>query len=353
MSLPEASPPSEAAPAHSERFLLECLRPWGIEPLSPPRPVDGSALNYNYRVDAEDGTYFLRIHKRSRTREQLETEHAVIAWAGEHGIPVNPAIPSADGRTLRSNGGSLVAVFPWVEASTLQRATLDEAGARLLGETLGTLQTKLRPMDIELRKTNGELVWDTEASIGALSRVDDLIRYYPAPGEERLRIQEAIRFQMELLESQEPRPSSDFEYLVRQPCHSDFHERNVLVREGEVVAVVDWERVSLTPPIFELMRALTFCWSLDDPLVVRVRCWLCLADRHRRFGRGGIGRNVVAANAPQLLGLHRVVHSRRPPCRPLLRGDRPQRAPLRRPRLPGVNRQPHRQLRGLVERLYL
>lgn len=267
MSLPEASPPSESAPVHSERFLLECLRPWGIEPVSPPRPVDGSALNYNYRAESANGAFFLRIHKRSRTREQLETEHAVIAWADEHGIPVNPPIPSSDGRTLRSNGGSMVAVFPWVEASTLQRSSLDESGARLLGETLGSLQTKLRPMDIPLRKTNGELVWDTEASIGALSRVDDLIRYYPAPGEERLRIQEAIRFQMELLESQEPRPSSDFEYLVRQPCHSDFHERNVLVRDGKVAAVVDWERVSLTPPVFELMRALTFCWSLDDPLL--------------------------------------------------------------------------------------
>lgn len=246
---------------------MECLRPWDIEPLSPPRTVDGSALNYNYRVEAEGGPYFLRIHKRSRVREQLETEHAVIAWASEQGIPVNPPVPSADGRTLRSNGGSLVAVFPWIEASTFQRATLDEGEARLLGETLGMLQTKLRPMDIPLRKSNGELEWDTDASIGALSRVDDLIRYYPAPGNERLRIQEAIRFQMELLESQEPRPSADFEHLVRQPCHSDFHERNVLVRDGALVAVVDWERVSLTPPLFELLRALTFCWSLDEPLL--------------------------------------------------------------------------------------
>jgi Ser/Thr protein kinase RdoA (MazF antagonist) len=265
--LPGSGSPPDSAPAHSPRFLAECLALWRLDALSPPTPVDQSALNFNYQAETQGGTYFLRIHKRSRPREQLETEQAVLRWADERGIPVVLPVPSANGESLRSNGGQFVSLFPWLNAATLQRQSLEPAGARLLGETLGMLQTKLRDLDIPLRKSNGELQWDTERSIDALSRVDDLIRYYPAPGEERLRIQEAIRFQMELLESQEPRPSSDFEYLVRQPCHSDFHERNVLVHDSRVLAVVDWERVSLTPPIFELMRALTFCWSLDEPLL--------------------------------------------------------------------------------------
>lgn len=265
--LPGSGSPSDSRPAHSPTFLAESLALWGLDALSPPTPVDQSALNFNYRAETGSGTYFLRIHKRSRPREQLETEHAVLRWAGERGIPVVLPVPSANRETLRSNGGQFVSLFPWMDAPTLQRQSLEPAGAKLLGETLGMLQSKLRDLDIPLRKSNGELQWDTERSIDALSRVDDLIRYYPAPGEERLRIQEAIRFQMELLESQEPRPSLDFEYLVRQPCHSDFHERNVLVRDAALAAVVDWERVSITPPLFELMRALTFCWALDEPLL--------------------------------------------------------------------------------------
>lgn len=265
--LPGSDSQTDAAPAHSPRFLAECLALWELDPLSTPGPVDQSALNFNYRAETASGTYFLRIHKRSRPREQLETEHAVLRWANERGIPVVLPVPSANGETLRSNGGQLVAVFPWVDASTFHRQSLDSPGARLLGATLGMLQSKLRELDIPLRKTNGELNWDTARSIDALSRVDDLIRYYPAPGEERLRIQEAIRFQLEPLESDEPRLASDFADLRRQPCHGDFHERNVLVRDGTLVAVVDWERVSLTPPLFELIRALTFCWALDEPLL--------------------------------------------------------------------------------------
>ena len=106
------------------------------------------------------------------------------------------------------------------------------------------------------------------ASIDALNRVDDLIRYYPSPPTEQLRLQEVIRTQLELLESAAARPASDFASLRRQACHGDYHERNVMVDDsGAIIAVVDWEMAGLLPPIFELVRAISFVRLFDLPLL--------------------------------------------------------------------------------------
>jgi thiamine kinase-like enzyme len=85
-----------------------------------------------------------------------------------------------------------------------------------------------------------------------------LIRYYPAPPEKQLRVQDRIRFQLELLESGAARPVSDFDALSRQTCFGDFHERQVMFRDdGTVAAVVDWEGLGWASPMWELVRSLT------------------------------------------------------------------------------------------------
>lgn len=264
---PQASPP-DVPPSHLSA-IDEVFARYGITRTAPPVPVAASVLNENYHVETSAGPRFVRFHKKSRTRERLLLEHDVIRWAAKHGIPVNEPLADTEGRTLHSVGGRLVAVFSWLEGRHRLRGTIGPEDAATMADMLGRIHATLSGYDrspLPYGKVGS--IWDTRASIENLSRVDDVIRYYPAPSVEQLRIQAALRVQLALLESNQPRPASDFASLALQPCHGDYHNGNVILAPtGGVLAVVDWEMVSLLPPVFELLRFLTFSRLLEPGLI--------------------------------------------------------------------------------------
>ncbi len=255
------------SPAH-RAAIAGLARLYGWELSGEPEPVAQSVSNANYRVKTSAGARFVRCYQPSRSRERIEREHAVTRWAGERGIPVAPPIADGSGRTVVGIGGELWAVFPWVEGRSLLRGTMTAREASLLGAMNGRLHRVLADWPVGDLQRNSELSWDTEKSIADLSRVDDLIRYYPAQAEEQLRVQGWIRDQLALLEGGAARPAAEFQETPVQPCHGDPHERNLMVdATGEPVAVVDWERFCLNPPAFEVLRTLTFARLLEEPLI--------------------------------------------------------------------------------------
>ncbi len=227
--------------------------------------VPESVLNTNYRVETDEGPRFARIHATRRDRERIEREHRVSAWAAAAGLPAIGPIPDGQGETVQRVWGVFTSLYPWVEGRHAPRGTLSRKEAVTLGALLGDLQLRLRNYaDPTLETGKAGSHWDTNDSIETLSRVDDLIRYYPAIPAERLEVQLAIRRQLELLEGHAPIGPDAFEDFERQPCHGDFHERNVLLGPyGTVAGVVDWEIVSLLPPLYELVRSATLLGLID------------------------------------------------------------------------------------------
>jgi Ser/Thr protein kinase RdoA (MazF antagonist) len=264
-----APPPGEeAVPSGHAAAITELLASFARSALAPPSPVSGSVLNHNYRVDTAGGTLFVRVHGRARSRQQVLVEHAVMRAAAALGLPVMLPL-GEDGRTVHAISGLLLSVFPWVDGTELVRGAIGVAGARALGTLHGLLHAVLSRVEVEGLPAGGTgSSWDTGQSIAALSRVDDLIRYYPAPSPASFAVQSVLRLQLGLLESAAARPVSEFACLPVQPVHGDFHERNVLfTAAGEPLAVVDWELAGVLPPVFELIRALDFCGLLEEPLL--------------------------------------------------------------------------------------
>jgi Ser/Thr protein kinase RdoA (MazF antagonist) len=259
-------PPSVAPPLAA---IDDLLARYELRRGGEPTAVAGSVLNDNYRVETSEGPRFVRVHKASRSRERLEREHQVIAWAGAHGIPVNGPLADADGNTLHSVGGRLLALFPWLDGDHLQQGKIDINGAATLGAMQGRIHRIFAVYDGPPLPAGGSgASWDTTQAIEDLSRVDDLIRDKPAHSEWTLSVQELLREHLELLESPEVRPSSDFAGLPAQAVHGDYHERNVMLDStGKVQAVIDWEMPTVIPPAFELLRCVTFAHLLEPPLL--------------------------------------------------------------------------------------
>lgn len=231
------------------------------------RSIGESVLNTNYRVETDAGPRFARLHATRREQERILREHRAAAWAAAEGLPAVAPIRDRDGGTLQRVWGVFASLYPWAEGRHALRGAMSGEEAATMGALLGDLQARLKNYeDRTLEAGMAGSHWDTGDSIEALSRVDDLIRYYPAIPPDRLEIQLAIREQLALLEGPAAVAAGAFADLERQPCHGDFHERNVLLGpDGEVSGIVDWEIVSLLPPLFELVRAVTLLGLLDVP----------------------------------------------------------------------------------------
>lgn len=267
MSL-EPDAPAPAVPRAHRQSIVELLARYDLELAGEPEPVLTSVLNQNYRVPTTGGDRFVRFHRKTRTRERLELEQDVIRHAAGRGIPAFTAVADARGRWLHALSNQFISMYQWIEGSVFQRGAITADEAAVLGDLHGRIHAALRDFrDPRLPIGGTGSRWDLETSLDDLGRVDDLIRYYPAHSDEQLRVQAALREQMELLESGVTRPAADFDHLARQCSHGDFHERNVIIDEhGSAAAVVDWEMAGLLPPVFEVIRALSFMHLLEQPL---------------------------------------------------------------------------------------
>lgn len=268
--VPGPTAPIEGVPPEHTAAIRHVLGRLGREAAGEPARVPNSAVNANYRVPARGGALFVRLHRHTRTKERVWLEQRAAAFAGDRGLPVVRSLADGAGHTCWRAGGMLVSAFPWLEGRLLVRGCIAPAEAADLGRLQARSHHALASWADPALERSGQLTWDTGETVAALSRVDDLIRYYPAPGEERVEVQRGLRRQLALLEGGAARPPTDFEDLPLQPCHGDFHERNILFdpgAPGRVLAVVDWEMVAGMPPGFDVMRSLSYMDLLEGPLL--------------------------------------------------------------------------------------
>lgn len=259
MSLEPAMPPPGLSRTQRQ-LIAEVLARYGLAPGGEPAPVAASVLNQNYRVPTTGGVRFVRFHRKTRTRERLELEQDVIRKVAGAGIPAFPALADGEGRWLHSLSNQFISVHQWLDGANPRPGAITPRDARLLGDLHGRIHAALRDFaDPRLPVGGTGSAWDVGDALEMLGRVDDLIRYYPAQSPEQLQLQAGIRDQMRMLESGAARPASDFSGLRRQCCHGDYHGRNVIFDgNGGVLAVADWELAGMLPPIFEVIRALSF-----------------------------------------------------------------------------------------------
>ncbi|MFN0095979.1 MAG: phosphotransferase enzyme family protein [Dehalococcoidia bacterium] len=264
----EVIPAAERRAHGDHRAIAEVLDRFSLMPVAPPEPVPGSSVNHNYHAVTHAGPRFVRIHRANKSRTELEAELQLLAWCQQAGLPVIQPLAGPGGRIIFSASGQLVTVWPWLDAPPFGRARASTtAGAAALGALQGSLDATLSGYDgAELPHTRQS--WSTEDAVARLSRVDDLIRYYPAPGDEQLRLQAQLRAQLALLEGGAADAPESFAGLPTGPAHGDFHDRNVLVdAHGQVAAVVDWDAVCIQPVLYELCRVLALVCDVEPALV--------------------------------------------------------------------------------------
>jgi Ser/Thr protein kinase RdoA (MazF antagonist) len=193
----------------------------------------------------------------------------VIEWASAHGLPAIRAIPSEGGDTLQEVNGRVVAVFPWRDGHPLQRGYVTLAQAAAMGAMHGQLHSVL------LGYTDPDLRWfwdswgaNADPSGTVLAQLLRDLPNFELPPDERDLIGRSMELQLRLLKRATSAPDPHPSMPGVQPVHGDYHERNVLFDETNlIVAVVDWDMVATMPRAFEVVRCLSFAELLETPLL--------------------------------------------------------------------------------------
>lgn len=231
------------------------LRRYGITDVLGFRPLDEGLLNRSFAVRTASGPLFLK-HYLDQEPDSILAQHAATARLAARGLPVVPPLPDLSGGTLARRGDRLFALFPWARGEHRPGLTLELEQCRELGALLGRLhraltailgpveQPLLQPANrVQDARAKALLLLELLRSRPVREGIDDLAEF-------RLVERLGLLGQLEHL-----RPPERAELTVGH-VHGDFHGLNVFHgRDGEITAVVDWDRLDTLPYGEELVRS--------------------------------------------------------------------------------------------------
>jgi Ser/Thr protein kinase RdoA (MazF antagonist) len=288
-------PATASRRADRERGCVLALRRWGISGVSEVRRVAEGLMNRNYRVDSDRGRFFLKQFL-DIAGDQIAFQHRVTTALARAGLPVPAPIALPDGGTRVTVRGERYALYPWVAGRHRHglELSLDECGA--LGRLLARLHAELAGIMPPVQQT---LVVPTSEPQDTVAMIERLLG--------RLRRQASRDAFDELAERRlsERGPLLD-RFADQRPAacdtpvvgyvHGDFHALNLLYDGGEVIAILDWDRLSVRPYTLELVRAATLFFGHGDERGLDL-------DRVRAFA--GAYRRESGIDVPEI---RRAVH---------------------------------------------
>lgn len=198
-------------------------------------PIVQGTVQTNYLLETTRGKFVLRYYE-SRSRESASFETAVMGYLRRHGFPCPTPYRDRHGRTVCTYQGKPLAIFAFVEGQHVER--LDEDQRRQLVKRVADLNRLTR----HYRPPNKEHRWNYGVELcGRLARE-----------EARNLNTVAASAKVEWLEGELSRlrlPPS----LPKGICHCDLHFTNLLYRDGELVALLDFDDANYTYLTFDLV----------------------------------------------------------------------------------------------------
>ncbi|MFJ4500663.1 phosphotransferase [Streptomyces sp. NPDC088864] len=228
-------------------------------------PLSQGLLNHGYRVSTTRGSYFLKHHSDDATRGRatIVRQHRATRRLQSLGVPVAPPVEARDGETVTEIAGHRYALHPWVDGLHRGGAQLTLAQSTRLGTLLGAVHTGLAQVMDGERDTEtvpggrpagyaSPEAADTYALIGdllAAARGRGTRDSFDELAEHRLRERRTLLERY--ADRRPPEPAAPATGWV----HGDFHPLNVLYRDAEPVAILDWDRLAVQPRAEEAVRA--------------------------------------------------------------------------------------------------
>lgn len=239
--------------------LRRILKRWGISGIAGiARPALGT-MNDTWFVQHQNGKVVLRRH-RFDSPAPVEFEHRVIAYAGEHGIPVPEVFPAIEGTTVVRENGFFHSLYSWERGEHVRRGSFNQVHAHAFGKMLAVLHKCLA--DFEGGVTDDPPIPTKGETLAKAQMILDMAKRKGKDGRFQWII-ENIENRLRWIDLTEA-PPSEWEHQI-QLIHGDYQDTNVLSEGDSITAVLDWDRSRRASPELEVVRALHHGLLLNSP----------------------------------------------------------------------------------------
>ncbi|NQW92615.1 MAG: phosphotransferase, partial [Polaromonas sp.] len=210
----------------------------------PPEQIDGLEINSNnIRLTSASGCQIvLKRYSDAVNISEIHKTLNLMAWLADEGLPVPKPLPFSNGNTSISHAGGQWVLFPFVEGEYFSgsQEELDAAA-----ETVGILASKLSDAPVSLRTTrecHHFTTQDNEAIEFVQKKRDLWGRTFG------LDIAELLNNHWERawgewcrirINPPDPGPKT--------LAHLDLHPFNILVKDGKIAALLDFDSCKMLP----------------------------------------------------------------------------------------------------------
>lgn len=226
-------------------------------------------MNLNWRVE---GTRTTAAVKRllDVKAETAARSLSVIGYLADADVPVPVPLNTKSGDMIMEVDGRAYCALPWVEGTQPAGAELTVAQAGSLGAVLGRIHVGLGPAVAkaglgELGTAVRSRVPGPAIAVGEADRFLTLIGSLPEPERFDLDVVPTLHRRKELLaHHSHERPAGGAPLGPVGWTHGDFQPLNLLWRDGQVAAVLDWDRVGVRSLGEEVVRSANYLFGSTD-----------------------------------------------------------------------------------------
>ncbi|THV41686.1 homoserine kinase [Glycomyces buryatensis] len=210
------------------------LAEFGLRPAGDPKPLEGGEDNGNFRVATDRGEVVVREYRVSGI-DKVRAELRLVSFLTERGYPTPAPYRTGTGE-LVVEAERPIAVFPWVPGDVPTQMT--EPLSEQVGELLARMHLATADWNDE-----GLPVIDR---LGLLRQGLDSRPELEGVDEWHARMRTFLDASGEDLKRLGTLPSG--------PLHHDLHRQNLLVANGKITAVLDFDELNRGPLIIDLAR---------------------------------------------------------------------------------------------------
>ncbi|QIB48625.1 phosphotransferase [Streptomyces aureoverticillatus] len=251
-----------------ESDLTELTTAFGLGKVLECRYLADGLMNANWRVDAATGSFALK-RVTDAPRDRLVRNLGVLASLAADGVPVCAPVASASGSLVVEVGGSVWCLFPWVEGVHRRGVDLSMSEAVSLGAHLARLHLSLSracargllpavPDTITAEVTTPERAVEKSERLSAPVAAKGIGSAFDAAAAA------ALDKRRKLIDAYaDRRPQDASPEGAHGWTHGDVQYRNLLWADGELAAILDWDRVGVRPYAEEVVRTAQVQFGVD------------------------------------------------------------------------------------------
>ena len=237
----------------------DTLTAWELGEIFDARTPTTGAINRTLLIESAVGNYVLRAY-RHRDRSKVETEHALIGYAADQGLPTPRPIPLPDGGTIWAQEGRFFALFPRAAGVQIHRSELDQDLIAAMGSFLARVHIALEDYPRE-RVAARTIEIDRGRTLTDIDRLLDILAGRPVLDDVDRWAIERLTSRREWLDLAAPPALPDLSRYQQQVIHGDYQETNLFFAGSRVSAIIDWDQSYTAPRAWEVIRTLDLVWD--------------------------------------------------------------------------------------------